>query len=148
MDNFALSPIAEEERGEFEMMAIAHYRELNPQFEPHDDWRANYFTTIFTNAQMFLRWIVSGESHLGFVIYGIEKHRFLPRHYGMIYELYVKPEYRSQGIGFQAGELAINDLRKHDISRIQLEVIAGNDKAARLWEKMGFQPVSMRYVLA
>jgi ribosomal protein S18 acetylase RimI-like enzyme len=133
---------------EFLEMASAHFRGLNPDFVPADDWKECYFETIQNNPELSLRWIVAGGKRSGFVLYGTEPHRFLPRRTGAVYELYVAPEYRRRGIASACAERVLQELRTKAVSKIQLEVVEGNEAAAQLWTKLGFRKVSERLVLA
>jgi ribosomal protein S18 acetylase RimI-like enzyme len=140
-------PIATSERDAFLRMAAKHFSELNPSFVPQYDWKEHYFATIMANPQYFLRWIVCDEKRAGFILFGLEKHRFLPRMTGMIYEVYILPEFRRRGIATVCATEAIRELQAHAPSKIQLEVVEGRVAAAALWESLGFQKVTGRYVL-
>ena len=106
------------------------------------------FENILSNAQLSLRWIVVDEKRAGFVLFGLEAHRFLPRLNGTIYELYIEPEFRRSGIARVVARQAIRELQSKSPAKIQLEVMEGNRAAAALWESLGFRKVSARYVLA
>jgi ribosomal protein S18 acetylase RimI-like enzyme len=135
------------ERDEFMRVAEQHFRGLSSTFTPHDDWKRGYFETILANPQLFLRWILSSGDRSGFILYGLEAHRFLPRKTGAIYELYISPEKRRRGFARQAAQIAIRELLVHGPSKIQLEVVEGNAGAAALWTSLGFEKVTERYVL-
>ena len=136
------------QREAFLDMAQRLFRGLNPAFVPHDDWKQSYFEKILVNARLSLRWIVVDEKRAGFVLFGLEEHRFLPRLNGMIYELYIEPEFRRKGIAQTVARQTIRELQSMSPSKIQLEVMEGNRAAAALWESLGFRKVSERYVLA
>ncbi len=140
-------PVMSEDRETFIKMAIQHFKELNPKFVPFPDWKTHYFESIQTNRNMYLRWIMMDQERVGFIIFGVENHRFLPREIGMVYELYIVPAYRRKGIGKAVAERAIEELQTVKVSKIQLEVMVGNAKAAALWEKLGFRKVAERFVL-
>ena len=91
-------PLAFSEQDEFLRMAAKHFSEVNASFVPQNDWKEHYFATIMANPQYFLRWIICDEKRAGFILFGLEKHRFLPRMTGAIYELYVVPEFRRHGV--------------------------------------------------
>ncbi len=146
MKSIEFKPVANKE--EFIEMAIAHFRGLNANFVPADDWKQCYFETIQKNPELSLRWIVAEGKRCGFVLYGTEPHRFLPRRTGVVYELYVAPDYRRRGIASACAERVLEELRSKRVSKIQLEVVEGNEAAARLWRKLGFRKVSERLVLA
>jgi ribosomal protein S18 acetylase RimI-like enzyme len=139
--------ISQEDRQAFLHMAEQHFRELNPAFIPQDDWTKHYFENVTANSNTFARWIVYEGERVGFILYGLEKHRFLPRLFGMIYELYVRPEFRRLGVARHCALQAVKDLEAHAPSKIELEVTEGNSAARALWEALGFDKVSERFVL-
>jgi ribosomal protein S18 acetylase RimI-like enzyme len=141
-------PVSPSEREEFLRVAIAHFSELNSSFAPEEDWKQNYFETIQANPQVFLRWIMSNGERAGFILYGLENHRFLPRKTGAVYELYIVPPFRRRGIARACAEEAIRELWTFAPSKIQLEVVEGNAGAAALWRSLGFRKVTERFVLA
>jgi ribosomal protein S18 acetylase RimI-like enzyme len=135
------------EKDEFLKMAVAHFRELSPRFVPASDWNESYFESIEQNPDLQLQWIIAEGERCGFVLYGFEPHRFLPRRSGMVYELYVAPQHRRRGIAAACGKLVIDELKSGQPSKIQLEVVEGNQAAALLWHRLGFKKVSERLVL-
>jgi ribosomal protein S18 acetylase RimI-like enzyme len=135
------------EREEFLRVAEQHFRGLNSSFVPQEDWKRSYFENILDNPQFFLRWIVSQGKRSGFILYGVESHRFLPRKSGAIYELYVSPGMRRRGVARRAAEIAIRELQGLGPSKIHLEVVEGNEGAAALWTSLGFEKATERYVL-
>ena len=141
-------PVASFEQEEFLSMALKHFSEVNPAFVPQNDWKENYFATILVNPLYFLRWVICDAKRVGFVLFGLEKHRFLPRMTGVIYELYVLPQFRRRGVAKACAIQAIRELRAHAPSKIQLEVIKGLVPASALWKSLGFQKVTDRYVLS
>jgi ribosomal protein S18 acetylase RimI-like enzyme len=141
-------PVSAAERDEFLKMAEQHFRELNPEFAPQADWTASYFERIQSNRNYSLRWIVAEGQHAGFILFGIEKHRFLPRTTGNIFEVYVSPSHRRRGLAGECARRAIAELEKLSPSKIQLEVVEGNLGARALWLSLGFCKVSERYILA
>lgn len=136
------------DKGEFMEMALRHFCELNPDFDPSPDWRSQYFEGIQSNPDRSLRWILADGVRAGFILYGIEPHRFLQRLTGAIYELYVLPGSRQKGIARNAAQLAIAELRSAHPSKIQLEIMEGNMAALNLWKSLGFTKVSERFTLA
>lgn len=142
-----LVAIASADRDVFLQMAEQHFRGLNPSFLPHSDWTQHYFERIQANSRMFARWIMVDGRRAGFILFGMEDHRFLPRLTAMIYELFVLPELRGLGVARICAKQAISELQMLGPSKIQLEVMEGNEAAKRLWLSMGFRKVSERYVL-
>ncbi len=139
--------ITRADREAFLEMAQRHFRELNPDFVPNVDWKAQYFDTILSRQRFFARWILFDSKRAGFILYGVEDHRFLPRLTGMIYELYVLPEFRRKGIARECALQAIRELRAQGPSKVQLEIMEGNEGAKALWQSLGFEKVSERFVL-
>jgi ribosomal protein S18 acetylase RimI-like enzyme len=136
------------ERGSFLGMAERHFRGLNSNFVPHADWKQFYFENILSNPQLSLRWIVADENRAGFILFGFEAHRFLPRSNGMIYELYVEPEFRRKGIAKIVARNAVKEMKERSPAKIQLAVMKGNEAAVALWESLGFRKVSDRFTLS
>jgi len=141
-------PVSAAERGEFLQMAEQHFRDLNLDFVPKADWTESYFEGIQSNPDYFLRWIMADGQRAGFILFGFEKHRFLPRTTGNIFEVYVRPSHRRRGLARRCAQMAIDELEKRGPSKIQLEVVQGNPGATALWLSMGFRKVSERYILA
>lgn|SRR5262249_11553639 len=142
-----MDPVSPRDRDEFMTMAEKHFRELNPAFEPHADWKAQYFENVLQNSSLFLRWIEVNGKRAGFILFGIEDHRFLPRRTGGIYELYIEPDFRRNGIARQCAAAAICELEAHSPAKIQLEIMDGNGAAKKLWASLGFRKFSERWVL-
>ncbi len=145
--NLKMEPVSSLDRETFMRMAESHFRELNPEFEPHADWQEKYFENILSNRHLFLRWIIAEGKRAGFILFGIENHRFLPRQTGAIYELYVDPALRRSGIATAAASAAIRELQTHAPSKMQLEIVKGNHAAEGLWKSLGFEKVSERWTL-
>jgi ribosomal protein S18 acetylase RimI-like enzyme len=141
-------PVTPAEREEFLRLAEQHFRELNASFVPHVDWRRGYFEKIQSTPDLFLRWIVVSGERAGFILFGLEDHRFLPRKNGVIYELYIAPGHRRKGIAKACAKRAIQELQALAPSKIQLEVVEGNIAAVELWKSLGFGKVTDRFVLA
>jgi UDP-2,4-diacetamido-2,4,6-trideoxy-beta-L-altropyranose hydrolase len=143
-----MEPVVAADRGEFLQMALKHFRELNPAFRPDADWQGSYFENIQKREGCSLRWIVNDNERVGFILFGVEAHRFLPRKTGAIWELYIVPEKRRMGLAKSCAQSVIAELWKMSPSKIQLEVVDGNERAVALWESLGFQKAAARFVLA
>jgi ribosomal protein S18 acetylase RimI-like enzyme len=142
-----MTNIKSTDRDAFLRMAEQHFRDLNPAFVPHEDWKEHYFENVLRKPRMFARWISCDGERAGFILFGLEDHRFLPRLTGAIYELYVRPEFRRKGVARECATQAIKELKSHAPSKIQLEVVEGNSAARALWKSLGFMKVSERMVL-
>jgi UDP-2,4-diacetamido-2,4,6-trideoxy-beta-L-altropyranose hydrolase len=144
----SMTLVKTKDKDPFLKMAEQHFRELNRDFTPDQDWQDYYFDNIQKDSKYSLQWIIADGQRAGFILFGSEKHRFLPRKTGVILELYVIPEQRRRGIARVIAEQAICEMQKSSPSKIQLEVVEGNAAAVKLWKSMGFRKVTERFVLA
>lgn len=147
MSEIQLQTIGSEESAEFLAMAQIYFRELNPAFVARADWTANFFDSILKNDSMSACWILSAGEKAGFVVFGVEPHRYLPRTTGVVYEMFVAPEFRRRQTARQAAVQAIEILKKRGVSKLQLEVVEGNAAAANFWQNLGFTKVAGRFIL-
>lgn len=140
-------PIDRSEHDQFLAMAVQYFSLLNSSFIPQEDWKKRYFETIQASPNLFLRWLMYSGQRVGFILFGIEQHRFLPRQVGTIYELFVTPEFRRRGIARTCAEQVISELQTRGLSKIDLEVVEGNVGAVDFWKSMGFRKATQRFVL-
>ena len=56
----------------------------------------------------------------------------------------VHPDYRGQGIGTELFARLIEELKRHDVTAVTLEVRPSNEAALRLYEKFGLKSVGRR----
>ncbi|MES9665817.1 GNAT family N-acetyltransferase [Bacillus cereus] len=74
---------------------------------------------------------------MGWILIGASKDQFTDKMNGFIYELFVREEFRGNGISKRLMRTAIEHLRQDGYSEVRLSAFAGN-KAIKLYEKMGF----------
>jgi ribosomal protein S18 acetylase RimI-like enzyme len=84
-------------------------------------------------------WVfLDGETPVGYIIltfgYSFEYHG----RDSFIDELYIQPQYRLQGIGKRAMQFVEERARELGVNAIHLEVDQGNDPAAELYRRAGF----------
>ncbi|SNZ09446.1 Ribosomal protein S18 acetylase RimI [Terribacillus aidingensis] len=60
---------------------------------------------------------------------------------GFIFEIYVLPYFRKQGVAEKLCEAAFRQLSAEGLNKVQLNVFAGN-RAKHLYQKLGFQEIS------
>lgn len=142
-----VEPVTGGERAEFLRMAARYFQELNPDFSPNSDWQASYFENIRKDPNCHLRWIVSHDQKTGFILFGVEDHRFLPRKTGVIWELYIIPKVRRRGIARKCAQMAIEEMSTFYPSKIRLEVASGNKSAVSFWKSLGFRKASETFVI-
>jgi GNAT superfamily N-acetyltransferase len=58
-----------------------------------------------------------------------------------LYQMWVAPEYRKQGVGRALLDVAIDWARSSTAGTLVLDVTVGNAAAARLYERAGFTPI-------
>lgn len=81
------------------------------------------------------------EDLLGFVMFELEDGAFTQdATRGLIYNVFVTPAERNHGIGSALLEAAVDRLGAVGADVVALEVLAANDGARRLYERLGFAP--------
>jgi len=97
----------------------------------------NKFLAHVDLGHAWLLWL--GEKPVGYVIltqgYSFE---FRGRD-AFIDELYVEPEFRRMGLGRRAMEFVEEKARAMDVNALHLEVDRGNDPAAELYRRTGYE---------
>jgi len=77
---------------------------------------------------------------LGFVMYHVEDGRYQQdRTTGVIVNLYVRPDARSNGIGSELLSAAEVELAAKNVDTVTLEVLAANDAARRFYSRHGYR---------
>jgi predicted acetyltransferase len=145
-ERLALKPVTDEEKAPFLKTVKEYFRELNPDFVPREGWEAHYIESLRPDRAL-PNWIVLDEARIGFTIFGVEEHRFLPKKIGAIYEFYIVPSWRGKGLGREAALKVFERLRTDQADRIQVDVVTGNHNAAVFWRNLGLTKVSERLVL-
>jgi len=86
------------------------------------------------------RWIAEGPSGetLGYVILG-ESGFLTPETHAFLYDIWVAPDHRDQGIGKALVDWASNWARERGHRKIKLEVGEGNERARHVYESLGFR---------
>ena len=143
-----LKRIPKAEKAEFMIMAEDYFTELDPHFTPLSYWITNYFPKLLSNPDLFLKWIFIQTRRVGFVLYGTSKHLYKEKRIGTVYDFYVEPSYRKQGIAKKAAFFVIKELKEFDVGKIQLEIMLGNEAAIQLWSQLGFFHITGKYVLS
>ncbi|SMQ78132.1 Acetyltransferase, GNAT family [Bacillus sp. OV166] len=78
------------------------------------------------------------DNLMGWILIGASKDQFTDKMNGFIYELFVRDEFRGNGISKRLMRTAIDHLRQDGYSEVRLSAFAGN-QAIKLYEKMGFK---------
>jgi ribosomal protein S18 acetylase RimI-like enzyme len=146
MQRPTLIQVVKEDRDSFMEMVITYFKEAIPGFEPQEDFKKCFFDGMF-KPNIFCDWVVRNGTRVGFVIFGIEDHLFLPRKTGFFYAFYIVPEARKGPVASLVMQECCRVLDTFHPSKIQLEVIEGNEEAHKIWSWMGFRRVSSKYFL-
>jgi len=143
----SLDPVSSDDREMFVAMALRYFRELNPDFVAQEDWGRHFWEGLTGNPRLHLCWILTNRQRVGFILFGVEEHLFLPRRAGVVYELYILPEFRLCGIARASAKQAMGVMQSLGASKLQLEIMADNVKAAAFWKSLGFSKFAERWVL-
>lgn len=108
----------------------------------------NMFTDVFTKEKVLFD--INNNTFTRYYAYIIDSKVVAFINYYLIYEraelinINVKEDYQNKKIGTKLIEQMINDCRKNNVSSITLEVKKSNNNAIHLYEKIGFNKVSIR----
>jgi len=82
---------------------------------------------------------VDGPDYLGFVMFTVEASDYAQdTTRGLIRNIYVAPEHRSNGVGTSLLEAAESRLTDRGVDRLVLEVMADNEPARRFYRRHGY----------
>ena len=125
----------------YELICILEDKQINK----------DHFQTVFYNSfnQQDIHFLVYKiqDKIVGFMSFYI--HHYLHHHQdtGEIVELIVDPQYRSQNIGKQFLDYAINLAREYDLEQIELSTSTYRKKAHRFYEDNGYSKDHYNYTL-
>ena len=91
---------------------------------------------IFEKKKAEVIFVLESDAEVGFALFFHNFSTFLGRSGVYLEDLYVKPEYRGKGLG-NAFFAFLRDAYPH-ASRFRLEIEPDNERAERLYKKMGF----------
>ena len=109
----------------------ALWRTVFPEDPPHSHAPVAIPQKLAVQRDLFLV-AVEGGSVLGTILAGYDGHR------GWLYKLAVHPNARRCGIGEKLVRAAEKRLTAKGCAKVNLQVRAGNDEAARFWARMGY----------
>ena len=87
----------------------------------------------------------AGERVVGFLSAELREGSptFNPKTWASIDDIFVDPDYRSRGAGRQLLQSCRNWARERGADGVSLQVAAGNSRARKLYEKLGFREISV-----
>lgn len=71
-----------------------------------------------------------------------QKFLFVPRRFGYIGSVYVKPAFRRRGLTRQLTELAIQFCRAQSVTQVRLNTDVSNPVSNATWQALGFKPAA------
>ena len=107
------------------------WRTVFPEDPPHSHGAVAIPQKLAVQRDLFLV-AVEGGRVLGTILAGYDGHR------GWLYKLAVHPNARHCGIGTKLVRAAEKKLAARGCTKLNLQVRAGNDEAARFWARMGY----------
>ncbi len=85
--------------------------------------------------------VAEDDSLCGFVMFAIEVERYeQDTKRGLVENLYVEPEYRSEGVGADLLNAAERELVEQGVDAVVLDVMAQNDAGRRFYRQQGYEP--------
>ncbi len=92
-----------------------------------EKFKTNHYFGVFTPENKLV----------GIAGFFIEKN-FKSTHRGVLFSVYVQPEYRGLGLAKKLVE-AVLDFAKSQVEQVHLTVTVGNDGAKKIYESLGFE---------
>ncbi len=136
----------------------AHHREVAreipgiPLREPEDSWarrRAEYLRWLAQPGAFALIAEIDGTA-VGYTLVTIyepgDDTHVTGERFAEMQSLSVLPEHRGGGIGNRLMEAVYEELRAIAVREMVIGVMAGNEGAARLYERHGFRPWVLKYI--
>ncbi len=130
--------------GEFKIERLDPER-LDDLIDAQNAIFADYIIQMRSSRQFFLDFLRSVGGALTNVLVALDGDEIvgyvnpvLDNDEGWIGGIGVRPEYRGKGIGSSLMRVAEDDCRRRGVREISLEVIEGNDRAQRLYERLGY----------
>lgn len=103
----------------------------------------------------FIKWIIEDENNSGYIAFDGEKpvgialfglvskpSNFTTPEVTYLYEMVVKEEYRSQGIGRALMHKIVEYSKTRGIEKIELEITHGNERGIAFYKEIGFYDYS------
>lgn len=122
----------------------AAYRDLLPSAYLSDlsiDERKAIWERVLEEARSEVYVVRAADGILGFVSFGPARGRRPQTNTGEIQALYVLPDYWSTGLGLALCQRALQRLADAGFSRVELWVLAANERGIRFYERLGFRRV-------
>lgn len=103
-----------------------------------DGWNYNQLKSAFDSGRFFVIGMIDNDILIGFVSFSIAIDQ------ADIETVFVKGDYRRQGIAKALIESAQNQMQENGVKKVFLEVREGNLPARSLYSSLGFSDISVR----
>jgi len=113
-------------------------KSIVPDRENCEKWEG-FVRGLLENGKGSIKVAVEKGKYVGYILYGWKMPLKLIKPRAVIYDLYVKPEYRGRGIGTMLLRETLEDLRKRGFEEVRLTVLSKNQGAISLYERFGFR---------
>ncbi len=150
-EGFTAEDVGESDILELVEMIGEFFREqeqIEASYAPAGSWRETVTQSVGTyigRPDAFVKIARCGQQAAGFVIYAVQAEPMMRlARQGVLHDLYVRPDYRGQGLGEALVRQAMWVLRHQEIDVITLNVLIRNEAAIRFWERFGFTPYVQR----
>lgn len=126
---------------EFEQKLIAHERPLDPTLKENEHITYYDLPALMASddSEVFVAEVNGVIAGSGYGVIEENKSKYRESKYGYIGFIYVKDEFRRQGIADKVMESLFEWFKEKGVNEAMLRVYEGNVGAIRLYEKLGFQ---------
>ena len=131
-------------------IAAQYHADLESRFQYTSNAKEatkEYFLKQMASDDTFIVIAMKRNNALGFISATIIERPpiHVQRKIGYIDSLFVKPSVRRKGIGSNLWSLAMEWLKHHEISKINLAVASKNALGISFWKKFGFEEITCNY---
>lgn len=97
--------------------------------------------SIFHNNRADAVLIELDNKYIGYIIYFFNYSTFVGREGLYIEDIYIKPEYRGQGLGKTCFEFLVKIAKKHKCQRVEWTCLDWNEPSLKFYKSIGAKPM-------
>ena len=125
------------------VLALAEFEKLDP---PSKAGRRRLAEDIFVRKRIYLFVAEDGDRLVGYALYFYTYSSFLARPSLYLEDLFVLPEYRKRGVGYDLFRRCVREAVSEGCGRMEWAVLTWNERAIRFYERLGATRLSDWYV--
>ena len=125
------------------VLALADFEHLEP---PSVSGRKRLAADIFDKKRANLFVAVEGKKHVGYALYFYTYSSFLAKPSLYLEDIFVLPEYRRRGIGFDLFRRCVDEAIEQGCGRMEWAVLTWNKNAIEFYERLGARRLDEWYV--